>query len=89
MACGLRFEPSTIVALDRGYTDYGWFGELTAQGVWFVTRLRANADCVVVEERPTPAGGAVRADQIFSMFQHARQGKDLVFRRIAFWDESQ
>jgi hypothetical protein len=31
----LRFAPGTIVVMDRGYTDYAWFGQLTAQGVWF------------------------------------------------------
>ena len=30
----LRFDPGTIVVMDRGYTDYAWFGHLTAQGVW-------------------------------------------------------
>jgi hypothetical protein len=28
----LRFDPGTIVVMDRGYTDYAWFGPLTAQG---------------------------------------------------------
>ena len=26
----LRFHPGTIVVMDRGYTDYAWFGHLTA-----------------------------------------------------------
>ena len=34
----LRFDPGTIVVMDRGYTDYAWFGQLTTQGLWFVTR---------------------------------------------------
>jgi hypothetical protein len=28
----LRFDPDTIVVMDRGYTDYAWIGHLTAQG---------------------------------------------------------
>ena len=28
----LRFDPGTIVVMDRGYTDYAWYGQLTAQG---------------------------------------------------------
>jgi hypothetical protein len=28
----LRFDPGTIVVMDRWYTDYAWFGQLTAQG---------------------------------------------------------
>ena len=29
----LRFAPGTIVVIDRQYTDYAWFGHLTAQSV--------------------------------------------------------
>jgi len=84
----LRFEPGTIVVFDRGYNDYGWFLQLSADGVWFVTRMKENADYVVVEERPIPAGSAVRGDQVISVFQHARDGKEVFFRRIVFWDEA-
>jgi hypothetical protein len=83
----LRFHPGTIVILDRGYTDYDWFETLTHQGVWFVTRMKDNADYVVMETRPLASGGAVRSDQVISLFQHARLGKSLFFRRIVFWDE--
>jgi hypothetical protein len=30
----MRFEPDTLLVFDRGYTDYEWFEELTARGVW-------------------------------------------------------
>ena len=53
----LRFEPGTIVVMDRGYVDYAWFGQLTAQGVFFVTRLKDDAVYEVVEERRDPAAG--------------------------------
>lgn len=83
----LRFDPGTIVVVDRGYTDYDWFETLTQQGVWFVTRMKDNADYVLVESRPIAPAGAVRADQIISLFVHARKEKNLFFRRIVFWDE--
>ena len=35
----LRFDPGTILVIDRGYNDYEWFRELTAQDVYFVTRI--------------------------------------------------
>ncbi len=87
MARELRFDPGTIVVVDRGYTDYDWFETLTGQGVWFVTRMKDNADYVLVESRPIASAGAVRADQIISLFVHARKEKNLFFRRIVFWDE--
>jgi hypothetical protein len=48
----LRWEPRTIVVFDRGYIDYQWFVELTQQGVYWVTRLKDNADYLVVERLP-------------------------------------
>lgn len=35
-----EFPKGSIVAFDKGYVDYQWFGSLTKQGVSFVTRLR-------------------------------------------------
>ena len=32
----LRFDAGTVVVMDRGYVDYAWFGQLTAQAVFFV-----------------------------------------------------
>lgn len=87
MARELRFDPGTIVIVDRGYTDYDWFETLSHQSVWFVTRMKDNADFVVVEDRPVPAGNNVRSDQVISLFQHARQEKNLFFRRVVVWDE--
>jgi hypothetical protein len=40
----MRFTPGTILVFDRGYTDYEWFVSLIQQGVYFVTRLKENAD---------------------------------------------
>ncbi len=83
----LQFAPGTIVVVDRGYTDYHWFESLSHQGVWLVTRMKDNADFVVVEDRLVPPGKNVRSDQVISLFQHARAGSSLFFRRIVVWDE--
>ena len=48
----LRFTAGTIVVFDRGYVDYEWFRQLTNDKVWFVTRLRDNAQYRVVDELP-------------------------------------
>jgi Transposase DDE domain/Domain of unknown function (DUF4372) len=90
VARSLRFEPGTIVVFDRGYADYDWFAALDAQGVFFVTRLKENADYGVVERRPVPAGSAVRRDEIIFLYKVARGGNlDLFLRRIEVWDEEQ
>ena len=63
----LRFDPGTIVVMDRGYVDFAWFGQLTAQGVFFVTRLKDHTRYRVVERRPMPARGAILRDELIEL----------------------
>ena len=42
-AMEIDFEPGTIVVMDRGYYRFGWWLKLTRQKVFFVSRLKANA----------------------------------------------
>jgi Transposase DDE domain/Domain of unknown function (DUF4372) len=60
----LRFEPGTILIFDRGYIDYGWFSQLTASGVFFVTRARKDISFEIVEHRVPAIARNVVADQI-------------------------
>ncbi|HEY3490787.1 MAG TPA: transposase [Candidatus Deferrimicrobiaceae bacterium] len=55
MAKDLSLPSGSIVAMDRGYNDYGFFAE---QGVFFVTRLKDNALCHVVEEHAVQVRGS-------------------------------
>ncbi|MGD0173283.1 MAG: IS4 family transposase [Anaerolineales bacterium] len=83
----LVFEPHTIVVVDRGYTDYRLFADWTRQKVFFVTRMKDNADYRVIERRSVPEKGNVRCDQtiLFTGF-YSREKCDLPLRRIAYWD---
>ena len=63
----LRFEPGTIVVMDRGYVDYAWFGRLTDDEVFFVTRLKDNAVYEVVETRPVPERSQVQRDEVIRL----------------------
>ncbi len=63
----LRFEAGTIVVIDRGYNDYEWFGRLTTDGVFFVTRLKDNAVYEVVERRPVPERSNVVRDEVIRL----------------------
>src|ERR1039457_382700 len=67
----LRFDPGAIVVFDRGYTDYAWFSALDADGVYFVTRMKDNADYGVVERRPVPERGPVQRDEIIFLYKLA------------------
>ena len=83
----MRFAPGTILVFDRGYTDYEWFASLIQQGVYFVTRLKENADYGVVENLAIPQGRGVRRDQVIFFYKLAKAGIDAYFRRIEFYDE--
>jgi hypothetical protein len=63
----LEFAPGTIIVEDRGYTDYALYSRWTEAGVYFVSRLRANALFEVLEERDVPRGGAILKDQIIRL----------------------
>jgi len=58
------FAPGTIVVDDRGYNDYKLFGRWTAQGVYFVTRMKGNAVYEVVGERKIPQNRNILKDEL-------------------------
>jgi hypothetical protein len=71
----LRFDPGTIVVLDRAYVDYAWFGRLTGDGVFFVTRLKDNALYRVVERRRPPERSPVQRDEVIRLTGVAAETK--------------
>jgi hypothetical protein len=84
----LRFDPGTILAIDRGYNDFEWFLELTQEGVFFVTRMKTNTVYTVLEECEVPTNGKVLKDQIISLPALAKAGEEpVLFRRIEYWNE--
>jgi hypothetical protein len=86
----LRFEPGTILAFDRGYIDYEWFERLTAQEVYFVTRLKQNAVYKVEAEREVPQNRDVVSDQLIWFPSRTPAGEEpIYFRRVEIWDEEQ
>ena len=86
----LRFDPGTIVVMDRGYTDYAWFGQLTAQAVWFVTRLKDPAVYTVVETRRIPTHGRVERDEIIRLTGVGAAEKcPHLLRRVEVYDPAQ
>ena len=58
------FAPGTILVFDKAYIDFRWFATLTAAGIFFVTRLRADADYRVVERRTPPQDRGILADHL-------------------------
>jgi hypothetical protein len=85
-----EFKPGTILVFDRGYTDYNWFEQLTRKGVYFVTRLKTNADIIEVEDLALPRRKGLVSDQVICMTQQAAENDNPpMMRRIEFFDEQQ
>jgi hypothetical protein len=55
VALEMEFEPGTLLVLDRGYIRYGWWAALSQKRIWFVSRLRENAQYEILESRSLPA----------------------------------
>ena len=88
VAQSLEFPKGSVVAMDRGYNDYHLFTEWTRSGVFFVTRLKRNANANVLEERPVPKGGNILRDEIIRLREFEAGRPDLEdLRRVTVWLE--
>ncbi|NOZ51637.1 MAG: IS4 family transposase [Gammaproteobacteria bacterium] len=56
------FPKGSIVAIDRGYNDYAWYNQLTEKEVFFVTRLKSNAQIRVVQRYSVLKNKGVTSD---------------------------
>lgn len=66
---------------DRGFTDYGWYGDLDKRKITFVTRLKTNSKAYAYGNRRKPDSPAVISDQKVKL-----PGYTYTFRRIDYVD---
>jgi transposase len=78
----MEFEPGTILVFDRGYVDYTWWLNLSRRKVFFVTRLKDNADYGVVEDRPVPSSSNIVRDEVVLLTAIQEAGPVAQMRRI-------
>lgn len=77
----------SIVTMDKGYNDYKLFDFWTNKGIYFVTRLKDNADYTVVEERMPPFNRNIFDDQLIRFTgYYAQKNCPHVLRRVVAWD---
>ncbi len=82
------FPKGSIVALDRGYMDYRLFTRWTRQGLYFVSRLKKNADIQIVEKYEEPKGNNVLKDQKVRLQAFVAGRPDLEdLRMVTVWLE--
>ena len=69
-----RWEAGTILLFDRGFIDYAWFNRLTTDGVWFITRVKADMRYNVIRSTTVQNGSeAVRDDVVRMTGRRTRQ----------------
>jgi hypothetical protein len=87
MAESFPINPGSIVAMDRGYNDYGLFGQWTERQIHFVTRLKDNAAYEVRETAVIPANRNILSDQLIQFTgDKARRDCPFPLRRVLVWD---
>jgi hypothetical protein len=69
----LFFPKGSIVAIDRGYTDYALFAHWTDTGIYFVTRQKDYAQYQVVEKRTVPHNRNILKDEIILFTGYSTQ----------------
>lgn len=83
----LKFEPGTILVMDRGYADHAWGRKLTTEGVFFVSRLKDSTNYIIVEERPRPAAPTILRDEVILLASDQDLDEPIRLRRIEVWLE--
>jgi hypothetical protein len=79
----IPLEKGDVAVFDRGFTNFNWYASLCDKGIYFVTRLKKNADYRVVERRNTNHQKYISSDQIieFKGF-YSKQKMPYRLRRI-------
>jgi hypothetical protein len=87
VARALKLPVGSIVAMDRGYNDYRLFGQWTAAGVWFVTKMKSNASYAVVEKQGGLIQRNILSDEIIRLTGLEAEKKcPYPLRRVVVWD---
>ncbi len=83
----LQFPKGSIVVMDKAYNDYSWYKQLTDNGIFFVTRLRANAKYRVTDRCEVLRNKGLTSDQTieFTGIQIAKKCP-VQLRRIGYRD---
>lgn len=84
----LHLNPGSIVAMDRAYNDYKQFARWCEAGIFFVTRMKANALYDIVEKREVPHYRNILSDEIIVLTgSQAPKKCPHRLRRVVVWDE--
>jgi hypothetical protein len=84
----LDLSPGSIIAMDKGFTDYQLYSNWTDKKIWFVTRMKDNAKYQVIEKRKPVVNHGILTDEIiqFTGVVSKKKCKHLL-RRVVVWDK--
>jgi IS4 transposase len=83
----VEFPKGSIVAIDRGYTDYAWYKTLSDKGSFFVARLNSNTTVRVLERKKVKRRSGLTSDQTIEFTGAVtRKRCPIPLRRIGFRD---
>ncbi len=81
------FPKGSLVVVDKGYTDYDWYNQLTNKGIFFVTRQRINAKYCTVERHEVNKAQGITSDQVIELTGNQLRDKPMPrLRRIGYRD---
>jgi hypothetical protein len=83
-----RLEKGSIIVIDRGYIDYGWWDELDNNGIYFVSRTKSNTNIFVIGQHKAELAAGVLADEavIFGDYSAMEKKYSKKLRRVKYWD---
>ena len=86
VARSIHLPEGSIVAIDKGYTDYRWFGNLIQNGICFVTRQKRNAQYRVLARRKVNRKQGLTSDQSIVLTGAKAKQCPFPLRRIGYRD---
>lgn len=78
----LNLPKGSFAVFDKGFTDYDWYSSLMTNGIFFVTRLKKNADIEFLAKRAGRKSKGVDNDQQIHL-----NGISNPLRLVTFTDE--
>jgi transposase len=67
VAPSIPLEKGDVAIFDKGYTDFAWYKALDGKGVFFVTRIKRNAQYDVVERNDVSRYEHIYSEQILKL----------------------
>ena len=83
----INIPAESVVAIDKGYTDYKLFYKWTQKRIWFVTKMKSNTKYRVKKKRKVPKHRNIISDEIIEFTGYnSRRNCPIELRHVVVWD---